>query len=99
MLCAAAVVATIAGTGLTSRNILLCVLAFLLATVAPLEYSLPVLVELQPRDHALRWMDANVHCLAVGLVTCHPLNLGDLAFTIVIVPAHNHHLIILADGH
>merc|ERR1719221_871781 len=78
-----------------------------LRAVFPRQESLPVLVQLDLRDHDLRWVDADLHRLPVGLLPRHALDKDaellavathHLALAVVIAPAEDHHLVVLPDG-
>merc|ERR1719277_519421 len=79
---------------------------FHLRAVLPGEKSLPVLVHFDLRDHDLGGMDANLNCLTIGLLACHPLHedakllavaAHHLALAVVVAPPKDHHLVVLSD--
>merc|ERR1719265_1666462 len=87
-------------------DILVRVLSLLRATVLVLQESLAVLVQLDLGNHDLGRVDGNRDSLAVGLVTRHALDvdapllavdLDYLPLAIVVVSAHDEHLVVLAD--
>merc|ERR1719277_2380379 len=75
--------------------------------VLPGQQGLPVLVELDLGDHDLGGVDADLHCLPVGLLACHALDedpellavaAHDFAFAVMVAAPEDHDLVVLADG-
>merc|ERR1719199_925688 len=82
------------------------VFTFLYTSVLPVQECLPILVELELRDHNLGRVDANGHGLTVGLVPGDSFNMNapllavdlcHLALTVVKMATNNHNLVIPSD--
>lgn len=78
------------------------------SAVLAVQDGLAILVNLQLGDNNVRGLDAEVNGLAVSLILGEASNVddvaptvngGDLALTVLVGPADNEHLVILADGH
>ena len=73
----------------------------------PLQYTFPILIQLQLRDHDLTWRDAQRYALPICLLTRHaldvdnvfePVDRGDFAFAAFAGSAHDLDFVVFADG-
>ena len=73
----------------------------------PLQYLLPILIQLQLRDLDFARRDANWDTLAVALLSCHTLDVhdvleavdgGDFAFAAFVRATLDDYFVVFADG-